>query len=730
MKAKDRLSAIEKWFCRRLIGVIGGGVFMAAPIANSAEFYVATDGSDLNSGTLESPFATFKKAIGMAKPGDTVLVRGGTYREEAYVNRGGGTAGALLTITAYGEERPIVKGSDIVTGWEHHEGAIWKKTDWNVNSQQVFCNEVYLQQIGIPAPNYEPGQYKPVGYGVSDMYPGTFRYEAGEKTLYVWLKEDQDPNTATMEASVRPRVLYIDVPFVHVKGFTVRHSNSSQTHARGIAASVGTDSIIENCDIQWCDFEGLEIRDRSMAYNCIVSNNGDVGIGAGGVPDFVVRRCVINGNNYRRFNPSWHAGGLKLVPNANGIVEECEVSDNYGNGIWFDWCNLGKPIVIRNNTVRNNLKSGIFVEVCENTQVYNNLVVGSRERAIYISASNNTQVLHNTIVDAGGHSAISVAGVPRTGCTLKNNSVRNNIIFGSTCVFDLLVPGDNGSDTAGNTSDFNCVFRTSGSLHMNSSGKDYWTLESWVAGTGLDSNSINSNPEFVLANGDDFSTSPGSPVVDRGVDAGITEDCRGLPRPQGGEVDMGAFETSWRDCIPPSAPQNLSVNPVDWNSFKLQWEPATDNVGVACYEIYRDGVRYATSAECELVDSNLEPQRTFQYFVLALDEAGLVSPMSNVFEVSTGSPPDEIPPTQPSKMCLIAKSNSSLAMSWEPATDNVGVTKYCIWRNGARIAFVNSTWFTDTDLAKKTVYEYTVSAFDAAGNESTKPRPKAIRTLP
>lgn len=47
--------------------------------ASSAVFYVSADGSDVNPGTRDHPFATIQKAQDFASPGDTVYIRGGTY---------------------------------------------------------------------------------------------------------------------------------------------------------------------------------------------------------------------------------------------------------------------------------------------------------------------------------------------------------------------------------------------------------------------------------------------------------------------------------------------------------------------------------------------------------------------------------------------------------------------------------------------------------------------------
>src|SRR5262249_28738375 len=46
----------------------------------AADYFVAPDGSDTAAGTRAAPFATMQRAQQAAAPGDTVFIRGGTYR--------------------------------------------------------------------------------------------------------------------------------------------------------------------------------------------------------------------------------------------------------------------------------------------------------------------------------------------------------------------------------------------------------------------------------------------------------------------------------------------------------------------------------------------------------------------------------------------------------------------------------------------------------------------------
>ena len=99
---------------------------MLAPIARGAEFFVATDGTDSNPGTIEKPFATIQRAQDAVSPGDTVFIRGGTYamRENqiarqqriwAYVTLldKSGTRDKPINYFAYKDERPTFDFSQV-----------------------------------------------------------------------------------------------------------------------------------------------------------------------------------------------------------------------------------------------------------------------------------------------------------------------------------------------------------------------------------------------------------------------------------------------------------------------------------------------------------------------------------------------------------------------------------------------------------------------------------------
>jgi len=85
---------------------------------------------------------------------------------------------------------------------------------------------------------------------------------------------------------------------------------------------------------------------------------------------------------------------------------------------------------------------------------------------------------------------------------------------------------------------------------------------------------------------------------------------------------------------------------------------------------------------------------------------------------SGGTGGDTQAPTAPTGLAGTAASSSQINLSWGASTDNVGVTGYDVYRNGAFLKNVTGTSTSDTGLSASTTYTYYVKAKDAAGNAS------------
>jgi chitodextrinase len=82
--------------------------------------------------------------------------------------------------------------------------------------------------------------------------------------------------------------------------------------------------------------------------------------------------------------------------------------------------------------------------------------------------------------------------------------------------------------------------------------------------------------------------------------------------------------------------------------------------------------------------------------------------------------PDVTAPTTPSGLAVTSAGATTLSLSWNASSDNVGVTGYGVYRNGTLAASVSGTSFNISNLPCSTTATYEVDAVDGAGNRSTK----------
>lgn len=116
----------------------------------------------------------------------------------------------------------------------------------------------------------------------------------------------------------------------------------------------------------------------------------------------------------------------------------------------------------------------------------------------------------------------------------------------------------------------------------------------------------------------------------------------------------------------------------------------------------------------------------------------VIQPVSAPQSPATSTPPvivpppppaDTTPPTVPTKLVLSATTHTTIALSWTASTDNVGVAGYRVFRNGSQIGMTIDPIYNDVGLSPGTLYSYTVSAFDDAGNISGQSAKTSASTL-
>jgi chitodextrinase len=167
------------------------------------------------------------------------------------------------------------------------------------------------------------------------------------------------------------------------------------------------------------------------------------------------------------------------------------------------------------------------------------------------------------------------------------------------------------------------------------------------------------------------------------------------------------------DTRPPSRPGGLSAV-ASGTSVSLSWTPAGDDFGIASYSVARDGVAIGSTAVTGFSDGGLTPGATVAYAVTATDTSGNVGLPATV----SVTLPDTLPPSAPPGVAAGVGRDGTVRISWDAATDNVGVVAYRVLRDGTLVAQRVGMAYVDTTPTpgQGPTLTYTVVAVDVAGN--------------
>jgi autotransporter-associated beta strand protein len=146
--ATNAINCTRLWF-----GLLTVVVAWLPLVSSASTYYVATNGADTNSGTLGQPFLTIQKAANVMAAGDTVFIRGGTYRESVTPVNSGTSSAARITYQAYSNEIVTISGADIITNsWTVYSGNIYSNTmNWDLSSNnQVFVDGQMINEARFP----------------------------------------------------------------------------------------------------------------------------------------------------------------------------------------------------------------------------------------------------------------------------------------------------------------------------------------------------------------------------------------------------------------------------------------------------------------------------------------------------------------------------------------------------------------------------------------------------
>lgn len=217
-------------------------------------FHVSITGNDHDRGDEAQPLRTMQAAASRARPGDTVRVHAGVYREWVRPPWGGTSDAARVTFEAAPGEVVVISGAEVVADWRDEGDGTWSaelpdslfgqdnpyrdclRGDWFISrGREHHRGEIYRDGLRLhevasredlaaaAAPEAADG-----GLPDPERHGGWWWVEPLADRVRIHARfRTGGPTGALVEAMVRPACFYPDRPgvnYITLRGFEIRHA--------------------------------------------------------------------------------------------------------------------------------------------------------------------------------------------------------------------------------------------------------------------------------------------------------------------------------------------------------------------------------------------------------------------------------------------------------------------------------------------------------------------------
>lgn len=540
----------------------------------AAEMYVSPDGDDTNTGSRERPYRTIQRAADATRPGDTVLIRGGVYRERVAV-RTSGEAGRPITFRRYGEGDAQIwfsKDLSALADWTDMGENRWRTSDGS------FSRSVNFDVATIWHDDQSHWRYK-------KQRPEELRspWDFWQNLEQGWLEVYSVGNPAACAAHIEVpldppdmnqfvvtvaashiemegiAIKYANVHGIQVKGNYVSFRNGRITHGGG-----GNINPQHTPPVRWGD--GLDI--MGSAHDVIFENNV-----VGEYPDGGLTNqgyCGVQYNIHFRNNQIYNCtngihcwfGEKETDENAlHHIYHEGNTFRNIGRG-WFEDRGVmqgaiqftprkgvaTREIYIRDNTFINcgttRFTGGTWQGVNGainvgggDVRIEGNRIHGGPAEGIHIYRNGQpwTGTIVNNLIYGNQWSGLRIHSQAATeGARIANNTIVNN--------GDSTHPNVSVENRTPATVWRNNIFYSTVSAPLHSAAGDF-DFNCCFPGPAQGPHSIAVDPRFVSLQNNDYRLASDSPCSTAGECRSAPEsDFAGQARPVGSNASIGAYE--------------------------------------------------------------------------------------------------------------------------------------------------------------------------------------------
>ncbi|UII27141.1 T9SS type A sorting domain-containing protein [Fulvivirga maritima] len=281
--------------------------------AFSASYYVSPSGSDSNSGTQGSPFATLTHAISVVSAGDYIYMRGGTYyySSSIVIDRSkNGSSSAPIRVFAYNGETPIIDFSAQSVS-SSNRGIVMDAFYWHwrgITIQKAGDNGMLLSGNNNTIENCIFRQNRDTGLQLS-------RYNTSANSISQWPSnnlitgceafDNADPDSEDADGFAAKLTCGEGNQFINC----VSHHNIDDGWDLYTKSDTGPIGVVY--------FEGCIAHSNGTLTNGSTSGNGDkngykLGSSAHNI-NHILRRCIAFNNGKHGFADNGNTGSMQFI---------------------------------------------------------------------------------------------------------------------------------------------------------------------------------------------------------------------------------------------------------------------------------------------------------------------------------------------------------------------------------------------------------------------------------